>query len=319
MNLDLALAAHELLLSQRREWPMLEKGYASLETVKTRPVPVEGVEILLQFNPGRMASAAAKVDPKSIRERRCFLCEANLPAEQRGLAFGEDYLILCNPFPIFPEHFTIPHRQHRPQEIAGSFGTMLELARELADRYVVFYNGPKCGASAPDHLHFQAGTKDFLPLVQEYDRLKAGFAALSDSAKLRVFASRGYPARFIALESSDANESQRGFDAAYRALQRITGVTEEPLLNILMSYDAGAGRTLIFPRAKHRPSCYFAEGDQKILITPASVEMAGVCALPVERDFQRLRSDDLLKVYQEVSFPHAQFGEWCAALRTTLN
>lgn len=315
-NPDLASAARQLLLEQRREWPMLERGCASLSTVQTRPIDINGTEILLQFNPGRMISAAAKVDPKSIAERRCFLCESNVPAEQRGLAFGDDYLILCNPFPIFPEHFTIPHRQHRPQQIADSLPAMLDLAHDLADRYIVFYNGPRCGASAPDHLHFQAGSKDFLPLVRQYDRLKSGFTVLSETSTLRSLASNNYPVRFMAFESSDPEAIRRGFDLAYQCLQRLTASHEEPLLNLLVGYEFPVWRALLFPRCKHRPGCYFAGGDAKILLSPATVEMAGVCALPVERDFHRLTREDLMNVYEEVTLSQEMFQDLCRQVQS---
>jgi hypothetical protein len=318
MTPDLSAAAHQLLLDQRREWPTLETGYASLGTVQTRSIPFDGFEIILQFNPGRMISASAKIDPKSIGERRCFLCESNLPSQQRGNPFGEDYLILCNPFPIFPEHFTIPHRQHRPQLIADSFATMLQLSRALSSRYVVFYNGPRCGASAPDHLHFQAGTKEFLPIYRDFDRIKSQSISLAENSRLRASANIHYLGPFISLESSDSDAICQAFDVAYAALQRITSTTDEPLLNILCSYDAGSWRTLIFPRSKHRPSCYFAEGDAKILLSPATVEMSGVCALPVKHDFDRISRDDLIKVYEEVMLPSAQFQDLCNQLKSKL-
>src|SRR3954465_8832423 len=139
---DLSTHAHQLLVEQRDEWPMLRKDYASLPSVQTRSIRFDGFEITLQYNPARLISSAAKVDAKSIRDRRCFLCEANLPREQRGVRFDGAYLILCNPFPIFPEHFTIPRREHKLQLISGSLDVMLQLAKQLSQRYTVFYNGP---------------------------------------------------------------------------------------------------------------------------------------------------------------------------------
>ena len=118
----------------------------------------------VQFNPGRYISTSAKVDEKSINDRKCFLCPANLPEEQKGILYEEEYLILGNPFPIFPEHFTIPNINHVPQQIKNNFPLMLKLTKDLSKHYVVLYNGPKCGASAPDHFHFQAGTKNFMPI-----------------------------------------------------------------------------------------------------------------------------------------------------------
>src|SRR5262249_53172402 len=127
----------------------------------------------VQFNPARIASTGAKVDAKAIRERKCFLCDANRPPEQRDVPFlGGRYKVLCNPFPIFPEHFTIPSTEHRPQRIAEAFGDFLDLAAAMSPRYTVFYNGPKSGASAPDHLHFQAGDRGWMPIEGELEKLR---------------------------------------------------------------------------------------------------------------------------------------------------
>ncbi|MEO6436022.1 MAG: DUF4922 domain-containing protein, partial [Tepidisphaeraceae bacterium] len=134
---DLSADAKALLESQKQTWPMLREGYGALDSIRTRTIQLDGFAMRVQFNPRRITSSAAKVDEESIRERKCFLCETNLPPQQRGIAFGDDYLILCNPFPIFPEHFTIPHRRHVPQRIYDSFGAMLDLARAIGSRYTI--------------------------------------------------------------------------------------------------------------------------------------------------------------------------------------
>ena len=130
------------------------------------------LKINAQFNAGRMTSTSAKVDPKSISERKCFLCEKNLPAEQKGILYNNKYIILCNPFPIFPTHFTLTHKEHQPQRILDTFSDMLDLSKDLSKHYSVIYNGPRCGASAPDHLHFQAGNKYFMPIDDEFHQIK---------------------------------------------------------------------------------------------------------------------------------------------------
>ena len=170
-NHDAASKAAGLLQQQRMVWELLRKGYDSLQSVKTKVFEFDGFQVKVQFNPGRMTSTAAKVDPNSIRERKCFLCTDNLPPAQRGIPCDGDYLVLCNPFPIFPEHFTIASLHHTPQVIRDSFAAFLQITRDLGARYTVFYNGPRCGASAPDHLHFQAGNRSFLPIDAEYAAL----------------------------------------------------------------------------------------------------------------------------------------------------
>ena len=151
-----------LFNEQTANWALARNNFEGLKTVQTKTFAFGDYDVRVQFNPARIVSSGAKVDAKTIAERKCFLCAANRPAEQRSVEFG-DYEILVNPFPIFPEHFTIPRKEHVDQQIKPFFADMLRLAKAM-DEYLVFYNGPRCGASAPDHMHFQAGTKDFLPL-----------------------------------------------------------------------------------------------------------------------------------------------------------
>jgi ATP adenylyltransferase/5',5'''-P-1,P-4-tetraphosphate phosphorylase II len=165
-------AAKQLLEIQKKQWPMLAAGYNSLDTVKSKSFQFDGFKINAQFNAGRMTSTSAKVDPKSISERKCFLCSENLPEEQKGILYNDKYIILCNPFPIFPAHFTLTHKEHTPQRIVDTFSDMLDLSKDLSKHYSVIYNGPRCGASAPDHLHFQAGNKFFMPIDDEFHQIK---------------------------------------------------------------------------------------------------------------------------------------------------
>ena len=165
--MNISQKARQLIREQITEWPLAGKNYLGLNKVRTRSIQFDGFEMLVQFNPERIRSSAAKVDVKSIEARPCFLCTGNLPPEQRAVPVLDDYQILVNPFPIFPEHLTIPHKNHIDQRIEGRFGDLLQLARVLDD-FVVFYNGPKCGASAPDHFHFQAGIKGFMPIEKDF-------------------------------------------------------------------------------------------------------------------------------------------------------
>jgi hypothetical protein len=323
-HIDLAQRALALLDEQKREWAMLRDGAAALADIQTRTIPLNGFNFRLQFNPKRLASSNAKVDSKSIAQRRCFLCPANLPPEQRGVAFGDGYVILCNPFPIFPQHFTIPHNTHLPQRIADAFGAMLDLARAMHARYTIFYNGPRCGASAPDHLHFQAGDRGFMTIESEYERLKG--APIVTTRDVAVFAPKS--ARpFVSIESSDRDAAVSAFRVLYRNLNNIAPSSEEPMMNIIMNYDAapaggngGAGvwRTIVLPRIKHRPSFYSAEGDARILLSPGTVDLGGVCILPVEYDFQRLREHHLQQMLEEVMLPPEPFGRLADALAAVI-
>jgi hypothetical protein len=302
--------ASGLLRHQRESWEMLGDNFANLARVQTRQFRFDGCQVRVQFNPGRLTSSAARVDDRSIRERKCFLCLPHLPPEQRGVPYGDRFMILCNPFPIFPEHFTIPHVDHVPQRIEGELGTFIGLARDLAPRYSVFYNGPRCGASAPDHLHFQAGTRQFMPIEGQYARLRAAEGKeVRASGMAKTFAVEGGGRRFVAVEGKDAGDVERAVAEYIAALQRITEDAEEAMMNLIAWYEDGMWIVLIFPRAKHRPSFYFAEGDEQLLISPAAVDLGGVSITPIEADFRKVTHEHLALMYQEVLSSRAEFCE----------
>jgi hypothetical protein len=306
---DLASQAHGLLQQQKGVWEMLRTGYDTLQSVRTKVYDFGGFQIKVQFNPGRLISASAKVDVNSIKERKCFLCTENLPPAQRGLHCDGEHLLLCNPFPIFPEHFTIPSLHHAPQLIRDSFAALLRLTRELGSRYTLMYNGPRCGASAPDHLHFQAGNRSYLPIDAEYDILKQNCASrLVQSESLSACSVEDHLRRFITLQSPDAGLLQRAFGALYDVFQESGPAAEEPMLNILGFYTNAEWRVHVFPRARHRPSFYFKEDDEKLLISPAAVELGGICTTPREQDFERVTRDHIVDIYNEVCVSAEKFA-----------
>ena len=303
---DLAADAHRLLSEQVSEWPMLRGGYESLNSIHTRSIKFDKFTIKLQFNPGRIVSSTAQTDPASVAKRKCFLCAENRPPEQRGASFGDKYFVLCNPYPIFPEHFTVAHVRHIPQRIDENFSTLLDLAAALAPSYTSLYNGPRSGASAPDHMHFQAGSRGFMPIDREYDHVKR---SIFRNDSLEIFRSENYLRSFIAFESSDRSAMTQIF-AALSTSQS----DEEPMMNTIVAHNAGRWRAIVFPRIKHRPAFYFAEGDKKILLSPAAVEMGGVCTLPIKRDFDRLTREHVEQMYHEVCAPADQIDQLCQRL-----
>jgi len=306
---SLAQRASGLLRHQIQTWELLRDNYASLEIVETKVFAFDGFVIHVQFNPKRITSSAARVDDASIRQRKCFLCVANLPADQRGFLYRNDYIFLSNPFPIFPEHFTIPNREHRPQRIAGSFVTFLQLARDLAGHFAAVYNGPRAGASAPDHQHFQVGTRQFMPVDNEYNFLKESLGnRLIDTETLRVFSVENYLRRLFILESSDMEALDRAFMQFHNAFAEISPAGEEPMMNIEAWFENGEWRVILFPRAKHRPSVFYAEGDRHMLLSPAAIDMGGVCTTPLEKDFRKITKDNLVEIYAEVTLPADGFA-----------
>ena len=287
-----------LFQEQLSNWELARTNYAGLETVRTKSFSFGDFDVKVQFNPARIISSGAKVDAKTIAERPCFLCAENRPEEQKSVEFG-DYEILVNPFPIFPAHFTIPHKKHVPQLIKPFFADMLELAKAL-EEYVIFYNGPRCGASAPDHMHFQAGTKDFLPLVADYKRLKTTHAVLiKNELDTELYQFNNYLRTVYCVESTSILSTLNMFEKLYSELKK--DAENEPLMNIICNYENVKWYTFILPRASFRPWQYSAEGDQQLLVSPASVEMCGIFITPVESHFERITKEDIISIFKQAS------------------
>ena len=309
---SLADRCGSLLVQQRATWELLRKGYDSLATVQTKEYSFDGFLFKTQFNPGRIVSSSARVDEKSIRERKCFLCVANLPAGQRGFLYRQDLLVLCNPFPIFPEHLTVPHIEHRPQRILPIFSAFLAMTRALAPRYSVVYNGPRCGASAPDHMHLQVGSRGFMPFEEEFASLPADRRLLlAESPALRVSSLEKYLRTVIVFESRDEHVLGEAFRRLYDSYQTLVNEPDEPLMNLVSFMRRDTYVLGVFARSKHRPSHYFAEGEAKMLLSPAAVDVGGVVTLPIEKDFQRMSPELLAEMFEEVSLGAEKF----AALR----
>ena len=296
----LSIEAKKLLKEQLAEWELAQSNYQGLKKVKTKEFVLNGgAHITVQFNPERIRSSAAKVDAKSISKRPCFLCKENRPAEQRELPFNEGYSILVNPFPIFTEHFTIASTKHTKQFILPHFIEMLRLAEQLND-FIIFYNGPECGASAPDHFHFQAGIKGFMPIEEDYRN--GGFTKiLGKNNEMKLLIWQKYHRGIISFESRSSYHVNKIFQKLHELLkEKFQPKEEEPMLNILAYYENGRHIVHIFPRTLHRPACYFTEGNNQIILSPASVDMGGVFITPREEDFEKITADDIASILTQV-------------------
>lgn len=291
---------NDLFISQMNEWDLARDNYKQLKHVRTRKIGFGRFDLTIQFNPGRITSSAAKVDTRSIEARPCFLCEKNRPEKQRGLRFEESWTVLVNPFPIFPSHLTIVSDSHTDQRILPGFGTMLSLAAELQD-YVIFYNGPQCGASAPDHLHFQAGNKRFLPIENDFES-KTNCSLFSQKDDLNVWQWKDYLRGIVTFEGSDREGLTMGFEKFYSRFQIMQPERPEPMLNILCSFSEGKWLLHIIPRKLHRPVQFFAEDAARIILSPASVDMGGVVITPREEDFIKITASDLTDIFGQVCF-----------------
>lgn len=286
----------DFIASQIAEWPQAAGNFEALKTVKVKEIDLPGWTVKVQFNPARIVSSAAKVDAKSLKERKCFLCGENRPAVQRGIEWGGRYTILINPFPIFPRHLTIPDNSHTDQLISGRIADMMRLAAELED-YTVFYNGPRCGASAPDHMHFQAGNSDFLTLAPALEDAEHKVIATDGDATLALVDS--LPLKVFVIDADNPEAGQRLFDRLYAAIPVPEG-EKEPMMNILC-YPTPAGvRLVVIPRKRHRPSFYGTEGEGTMLLSPASVDMGGVFITPLEKDFKALDAETIVRILDEL-------------------
>jgi len=283
---------------QIETWEATRERYAALNHVQTRELVLGSFSMQVQWNPARMVSTGAKMDARTLAQRPCFLCEQNRPKEQCKKALGQQYELLVNPFPILPHHFTIPSLKHQPQRIRENYG---QIHRLLADypELMVFYNGPHCGASAPDHLHFQAGTSGILPLQKAWKRLSGSLStivSLNENEDISLI--DDYPATALLIRSRSSYGDEQLFRRLYEALPP---ADPEPMMNIVAWRQGDDFLTVVFPRAKHRPDCYYREGSAQYLISPGALDMAGLIITPRQEDFGRLTPEVLQAVLHEMS------------------
>lgn len=308
----------EFVESEKLIWPLAAANYKGLEKVEERSFLFDGFEIRTQFNPERMRSSVAEVDKKSIAARKCFLCSENRPAEQDAIAFGELFLILVNPFPIFKTHFTISCNSHIDQRFIPNVHSLLELAWAM-EGFTVFYNGPECGASAPDHLHFQAGENGFMPIADDFERLKPTARKLFSGELADVWAFDDYLRKMISVETTSLDEGLRIIGIYYTHFQAMQPEKMEPMMNVLCSYSGGKWTVHLFPRKAHRPSHFYEEGEKQILISPGSVDFGGVFILPRREDFDKITKEDIADILKQVCVSQDTFQELTAKIENDLN
>ncbi len=297
---------------QCANWQLANDNFAGLKQVKVKQFSEESVPVIVQFNPARLVSTAAKTDTKTIQNRACFLCSNNRPSEQEKLDYNNNFEILVNPFPIFPEHFTIPHKHHIKQQILPFIDDMLSLANDFPS-YLVFYNGPRCGASAPDHMHFQMGNKGFLPLEYQYDSFEK-LLIESFSFQNYYFIDSGFYTA-IAIESDSMQDAARRFKFLYKILKK---GDEEPLMNVVCWKQKDRFILIVIPRKIHRPSCFYAEGDKHLMISPASVDLGGVIITPIESHFEKITYQDLLDISKQVNYSYQEIQSFFSSPTVTV-
>jgi hypothetical protein len=295
-----------LIEHQKANWPQLKEGYEAFSQIESKRINIDGSQVIVQHNAKRVRSTAAAVDKTSIAARRCFLCPENLPAEEQGIFYDEEYVILCNPFPVLDKHLVIAHKEHIEQKIEGRVEELLGLAFDLGDEYFVLYNGPECGASAPDHLHFQALSRALLPIEET---LKAGEPPSEIDCSVCADTERGQFELFTVADTGRSIIVFRGankYELVPWIYQSIAGLSKatfkpEPMLNIIAYVDRGVFTVLLFPRARHRPACFYAAGEDRLLISPGAVDMAGILVVPEHQDYEKIDAQQIEMIFSEVS------------------
>lgn len=298
---------------QLEVWTDARHRFRDLKHVETRQF---SDQLKLQWNPARIVSTGARIDKKTLGERPCFLCDKNRPKEQMSKQIDEKFHLLVNPFPILPVHFTIPARKHQPQLIYKNYGEMHRFISLHSD-LMVFYNGPKCGASAPDHLHFQAGTNGILPLQTNWQRLSRNLTdiiSLNDEEKISVVRDFIVPAFVIISKSAESDEAL--FRRLYKAMPQ-RGDETEPMMNIISWRKGEEFISVVIPREKHRPEAYFAEGDAQFVVSPGALDMSGFIITPREEDFRKLTEEKALSLLQECGVSEEKMNTIIAKLKAS--
>ena len=326
-------AIHEFVRDQLSVWPLAADNFKALESVHVREVTVNGLTVKLQFNPARMISSAAKLTKEDIAKRRCFLCEENRPDVQKNIPFeaqgGHIYHILVNPYPIFPDHLVIANATHQEQSIAGRYSDMLDLAHEL-DGYTLFYNGPCCGASAPDHHHFQAAPRGLMPLELAADSAQhkavdcqlcgrdmpppargcpvgAGVSGthwhqLLSTEGTALYHYRNFSAGIFIIASKSAISAAQMFERLLECADTPEGDTE-PRINLYTWWTGEEYRSIVYFRRCHRSHHYFSEGPDHLTMSPGCADMAGVFIVPVEVEYHKITPELLSEMISEITIP----------------
>jgi ATP adenylyltransferase/5',5'''-P-1,P-4-tetraphosphate phosphorylase II len=314
---DLKVQVDELIAQQTAEWPLLRGNHEQRSKGRQKTLYLSGFPVHIHCNPSRIRSTTAKVDDASIRRRLCILCPEQLFEQQRGIAYGDEFVILCNPYPIVERHLTIVNSSHVKQAIGGRFASLLELARALTGDFVLFYNGPRCGASTPEHFHVQAVPRQCVPvmghsaMIEGNPLLRGHKSQILVDACVEVITFQDYYVGLIVYRGSDpltlATQVQHTLDR----LAAITKSSDEPLVNLFITFDDPAWSVYLYPRSRHRPSCYF---ERTLCVSPASLDMAGYVVIPVESQFDSVSAERLAQVFAEVTLGSAAFNQLISSL-----
>jgi len=314
---DLKTQVDELIVQQLAEWPLLRDNHDQRSRGRNKTLQLSGFPVRVHCNPARIKSTTALVDDTSIRQRPCILCPDHLFEQQRGVAYRDQFVILCNPYPIVDRHLTIVDSSHVEQAIAGRFSSLLELAKALTGDFVLFYNGPRCGASTPEHFHVQAVPRQRVPVVghfamiEETPTFRVRKRAVAMHASVETVTLQDYYASLVVYRGSDPLTLASQVEHTLDLLAAIQKTSEEPLVNLLISFDDPGWVIYLYPRSRHRPRCYF---EQTLCVSPASLDMAGHVVIPIESQFDSVSTESLSEVFSEVTLGSATFNQLTSIL-----
>jgi hypothetical protein len=298
----------KLLEEQNASWPLSKINYENLSNILIRSLTFDDFEIRIQHNPDRINSTSAILGDEVAKLQKCVLCSYNLPVEQRGIVYNKHFFIFPNPYPIFPEHFTISKRSHTSQTIIGNFSELLDLSRALGKYYTILYNGPRCGSSLPDHMHFQAVTKNIFPVEYEFDKLIGKLPrGVVGNGKIEVHFFEDFLRYFISFKSRDKGELLFAFKVFVNAFKKISEPHNEPMMNITASYNEDTWRLILFPRQMYIPHQLFADIEGQLLVSPAAVDMSGLIITPCLEDYEKIKEDDVIDIFKRVTIAKEYF------------
>lgn len=282
---------------QKNNWALLNKNIVDLNSLKEKLVKIENNYFTISFNSNRTASTLANVDEKSVGLRKCFLCEENLYPEQQGIIVGE-YIILCNPFPVSEMHFTISHKEHIPQKFrAKEFISLIDI---FPAEQVIFYNGPKCGASAPDHLHYQSIPKSKLHLIEFAETI------MNNSGET-TFVNNSFP-NFVVIQSNSVEVAENSLTKIIQTTGKYFRSESEPMINVLGWKSSKKYKLILILRKKHRPDIFFAEKNG-IKISPAAADLGGLFVTISSNDFDKMNEEITKQIIDEVTITRKEFLE----------
>ena len=289
----------QLYNGQLQEFELAKKNYTDLQQAVYRDIPFDLFRLRIQYNPARMISTNARIDVRTLQNRKCFLCREHMPEAQKGIRYNDRYSIFINPYPIFERHFTVPSRHHEPQCIGGRFEDLLDLTFDFQG-YTLFYNGPTCGASAPDHFHFQMCPRHLMPLEEDAanEELRR-YLVKKDYYSVSIL--KDYLREVILLQASDSHLLSVLFRQTMEIIGRSIPFEEEPMINLLGWFDNCQWTVCLFPRRTRRPRQFYAEGTEKILFSPGCVDMAGLIISPREEDFRKYSAGLLTDMFSQVT------------------